>query len=419
MNLQRKYLYRLPWSVTDNPGGWVEVTDACDLQCPGCYRHRIEGHRRLDEVFQDILVCKEKTNCDRMAIAGGEPLLYPHILDVVRFIAEHRLKPLLLTNGEHLTLELARELKRAGLIRFHFHVDSGQHRRGWENKNEAEMNALRQQYADLVDEAGGMQCGYNITVTRSTVDYLPDIIRWSRANMHKVHHLSLIAYRGFPLLDDLQYMVMGEAVDASRFQHSSDDIYALTLTSVEMYEVLKEHFPDFLPSTYLNGTADPDSFKFLVALQLGSRNGLCGYMGGRAVELVQAFHHLFSRRYVDFLRATRPGRKVFLLGLVDQEIRKAFFRFCRDVTRRPRNLFDTVSLQTISLQQPNEFLNGEANFCDGCLNMMMYQGKLIRSCRLDEYRIFGGPLVPIMKQKSVRAPVPAEETEDHLMQKGV
>ena len=51
-------LYRFPWSKTDNPGAWIEVTDECDLDCPGCYRHRLEGHRPLDELKQDVLALR-------------------------------------------------------------------------------------------------------------------------------------------------------------------------------------------------------------------------------------------------------------------------------------------------------------------------------------------------------------------------
>ena len=103
LTLNRDELYLLPWSKRDNPGGWVEVTDECDLFCPGCYRHHLEGHRPLAEVKKDILTVQKFTNCDRMAIAGGEPLLYPQLVEVIEFIARHNMKPLLLTNGMKLT----------------------------------------------------------------------------------------------------------------------------------------------------------------------------------------------------------------------------------------------------------------------------------------------------------------------------
>ena len=100
MQIDRTKLYRFPWSKTDNPGGWVEVTDECNMVCPGCYRSTLSGHRPLEEVKQDILDTRRLTNCDCMTIAGGEPLIYPHLTEVIKFISDLKLKPVLFTNGE-------------------------------------------------------------------------------------------------------------------------------------------------------------------------------------------------------------------------------------------------------------------------------------------------------------------------------
>ncbi len=393
----RDELYLLPWSKRDNPGGWVEVTDECDLFCPGCYRHHLEGHRPLAEVKKDILTVQKLTNCDRMAIAGGEPLLYPQLVEVIEFIARHNMKPLLLTNGMKLTKELARALKNAGLVKYHFHVDSGMKRPGWIDKNEVEHNELRQYYADLVWEAGGVQCGYNVTISRSNLKYLPDIIDWARKNIQKVHHLSLVAYRAIPLTDEIEYTVNGKIVDASCFQHSSENPEVNDITTIEMYGLLQKHYKNFIPATYLTGTAAPESYKFLAAIHVGSNHGIYGFMGAKAVELVQTFHHFFKKKYFDFLKSPIAGKKLFILSVIDKELRLAQRNFIKQCFRNPLTLFDKVYIQCVSLQQPNEFYKGQANLCDGCLNMMVYKGELIPSCRLDEYRMLGGPMVGVVK----------------------
>jgi organic radical activating enzyme len=396
MTIDRRNLYRLPWSVTDNPGGWVEVTDTCDMVCPGCYRHRLEGHRPLEQVKRDIHLCREKTNCDRMAIAGGEPLLYPDIVEVVDYVARLGMKPLLLTNGQHLTPELGKALKDAGLVRFHFHVDSGQPRKGWEGKSERELNVLRQQFADFTWELGGVQCGYNVTVKRSTMHEVPEIIAWCYANIERVHHMSLVAYRAIPVVEGMEYLAKGRPIDPRIFQHSSTHPEELDITTVEMCELIQKRFPDFEPGTYLNGTAVPDTYKFLAAVHIGSRGGIYGTMGPRAVETVQTGYHLFRRKYFDFLRSPVAGKRVFLLSVLDRRVRRALGRYAKAALINPRRLFEQIMVQTISLQQPNEILNGEANLCEGCLNMMIHNGELIRSCRLDEYRMFGAPVIPVM-----------------------
>ena len=89
--IDREKLYRFPWSKTDNPGGWIEVTDICDFECPGCYRHKVEGHQPLEKIKQDVVDTIKLTNCDYITIAGGEPLGYPDIVEVVNFISSRKI----------------------------------------------------------------------------------------------------------------------------------------------------------------------------------------------------------------------------------------------------------------------------------------------------------------------------------------
>jgi len=400
MDIRIEKLYRFPWTKTDNPGGWVEVTDECNLVCPGCYRSRLEGHRPLEEVKDDILLCQKLTNCDRMGIAGGEPLIYPHIVEVVDFIAKHKMKPMLLTNGENLTPELAAELKKAGLAKFHFHVDSGMKRPVWGGKNEAELNQLRQYFADLVWELGGVQCGYNVTVFPNTLKYLPDIVEWCQKNIHKVHHISLVAFRSIPLTGNIEYRVNDRVVDLSILPHCVSDPGEFQVTTEKMAQILEDHLSEWKPCAYMNGSAFPTTLKFLVTLNVGSKAKHYGNLGPKTVELTQMFYHLLHGKFFEFLRNPVVGKKLFFLSPFDRELRKAFHRFLLATLKNPRRLFDKIYTQSISLQQPNEIFEGKVNLCDSCVNMMVYKGNLINSCRLDEYRIFGDAVMPFLRFKS-------------------
>jgi len=393
MKLDRKRMYRFPWNRADNPGAWVEVTDYCNLTCPGCFRHRLEGDRSLEAVKQDILECQKRLNCDRIAISGGEPLLYPDILEVVNFIARHNMKPMLLTNGELMTVALAGRLKKAGLKMVYFHVDSGQRRPGWEGKSEAELNELRERLADIIWRVGGIQCGYNVTVSRRTLKEIGHIVEWGRKNIHKVQHISLIAFRGLPVHEGIAYATKTGPVDLQALDNTSEDLSRINLTSEEIYAVLSRHFPGAYPTAYLNGTTDLESHKFLILLNLGSRNRIFGVVGAKTVELVQVFHHLFTGRYCAILNNPRPGKKLFLLSPFDREIRRSLANYVRYTVTHPLALFRRLYVQCINIQQPHEIINAQANMCDGCVNLMMHEGALIHSCRLDEYRIYGGALI--------------------------
>lgn len=392
MSLRERELYRFPWSKADNPGAWIEVTDDCDLHCPGCYRHRMEGPRPLDELKEDILALRRRLNCERIAIAGGEPLLYPKIIEVVHFIARQGMKPILLTNGVRLTREFAFELKNAGLKQFLFHVDSGQQRPGCEGRNEAEMNSERQKFADMIGELGGLQCGYNITIFPSSLRFIPDIVAWALRNIHKVQHVSLISFRSLLLRKEWVYEVNGNPIDTRPFSCATSNPDDLAVSTKDMAEILASRFPGLRPCAYLSGTTSAEIKKFLIYLPFGTKRGAFGSLGPKTAELVQVFYHLTKGHYCSFHEKAAPGKKIFLLGLVDPYVRKGIRSFLGMVMRSPRLALEKIWVQCINLQQPNEIWDGKVNLCDGCINMMLHRDRLIHSCQLDEYRLFGGPI---------------------------
>lgn len=391
MSLDKSKIFKLPWSRSDNPGAWVEVTDICNLKCPGCFRRTLEGHRPLEVVKKEILECKNLTNCSRIAISGGEPLIYPEIVEVVRFIKNQDLTPCMLTNGMALTPDFVKELGDAGLFQFYFHVDSGQNRPGWTGKTELEMNELRQYYIDMVAEVSKIQSGFNMTIRRSNLHSIKDIVTWYRSNISKANHLSLIACRGIPKINGYTYSVNGKSVDPDSLPNCYSDQNEINISTEEMYDQLKGEFNHLKPSAYLNGTTNVDTFKFLIIINMGTDQKIYGQLGAKSMELFQYLHHYFKKSYCAIVPKT--GKIILLLSLVDRVTRQAFYSFLKSFLANPTILFKKFHIQELLLQQPFEIIEGENNMCDGCINLMMYKGKLINSCRLDEYRILGGPLV--------------------------
>ena len=151
------------------------MTDVCNIRCEGCYRQRLTGHKPLEQIKEEVLFFKRWRNPDNVSIAGGEPLVHPQIMEIVSFIAENGIKPIILTNARALTPEMLRELKRAGLAGFTVHIDSHQNRPGWEGKSELEHNALRQHCADMIADAGDLYAIFNATVYPSTYHEIADV----------------------------------------------------------------------------------------------------------------------------------------------------------------------------------------------------------------------------------------------------
>src|SRR3989339_58556 len=159
-------LYRLPWNLSDNAISWLEPTSMCNLACDGCYReNQKDGHKTFEQVKHELDIFQQKRNSDCISIAGGDPLLHPQIIEIVRDIKSRGLKPIINTNGHALNKDFLIKLKNAEVFGFTFHVDSKQGRAGnWKGKNEIELNELRYQYAKMLADVGGIACSFNSTV---------------------------------------------------------------------------------------------------------------------------------------------------------------------------------------------------------------------------------------------------------------
>ncbi len=187
--------YRLPWSLTDNGISWLEVTTKCNLACKGCYRDpKKEGHKSLEEIQEDLTAFKNLRKSDCMSIAGGDPLVHPQIVEIVKMVADMGWKPIINTNGLALTREMLRDLKKAGISGFTFHIDTTQKRKDSLVSTEAEHNALRQKFADWLYEEQ-IVCSFNQTVSEKTLSGVKDTMKWVEENDDRVHTNVFIIYR--------------------------------------------------------------------------------------------------------------------------------------------------------------------------------------------------------------------------------
>ena len=390
--LNRKNIYKLPFSDVDNQGAWIEITDQCNFSCYGCYRHKLYGHKSLSEITADIDQCISGTNCDVIVIAGGEPLLHPQIHDIVNYIKRKGRRSLLLTNGSIIDKTMLGELEKSGLSKIHFHVDQHQQRKGWETANEEELNALRQDYADLLFNNSKILCGFNITLSPENEKYVPSIIDWSQKNIKKVQHVSLIALRGIPFETDYQYKAGATLLNFQDIPNLFTDLSSISLQAENIFQDIQTNFPKIHPSAYINGKHDPKIYKYIISTVVGSEKDIYGSIGSKTIELTQFWYHFFEGHYMSFLPKRTAGLGIFILSIFDEEIRKAFIGFLKSLLKAPLKLFHKIYLQTIAVQQPMEFIDGKKIKCDNCINPMPYKGQLINPCQLDEYRLFGNEI---------------------------
>ncbi len=81
---------------------WLTVNRACNMRCRWCYA-KDTGFEKSDEMPLErakkiIDICKAG-GIRGMVLIGGEPTVYPHILDVIRYAEKNGISTTLVTNG--------------------------------------------------------------------------------------------------------------------------------------------------------------------------------------------------------------------------------------------------------------------------------------------------------------------------------
>jgi hypothetical protein len=392
-SINHRELYRLPWNLSDNAISWLEPTSACNLACDGCYRENVkDSHKPIAIVREEIETFERLRNADGISIAGGDPLLHPDIVEIVRIIAEKNIKPILNTNGAALTMDLLRELKRAGVYGFTFHVDSKQGRPKWKNKSEIELNDLRLQYAEMLAEVGDISCSFNSTVYEDTLHEVPGLVDWAARHIDIVHVMVFILYRQAVPKIPFDWYAGGKKVDMGALVYSDTNDRKVDLQSPEVVAEIRKRFPEFTPCAYLNGTEKPDHFKWLLTGRIGSKEKVYGYVGPKFMEIMQTMHHIGTGKYLAYERPklTKKGRSMMLLSPFDRGIRSVAANYFKSVMTNPARFFHGLHFQSIMIIQPIDFLqNGAQSMCDGCPDMTVWNGELVWSCRMEELKHFG------------------------------
>ena len=124
---RRRVLWKLTKAALDQDRPvlvQIVVTRRCNLACGYCYEY--------DKVSKPVPLPELKARVDALrklravfvTLNGGEPLLHPHIAELVRYIAEAGMVPMINTNGHVLKAPLIRRLNEAGLFGMQLSCDS-------------------------------------------------------------------------------------------------------------------------------------------------------------------------------------------------------------------------------------------------------------------------------------------------------
>ncbi len=124
---------------------FLSVTSQCNLKCQGCWVTTGQPARTLEPELLDRLIAQAKRErCRFFGILGGEPLLYPQLLEI---LGRHRdCYFQVFTNGTVVDADMARQMRRLGNITPLISLEGGEEvsneRRGGTRVFQRSLNGL-------------------------------------------------------------------------------------------------------------------------------------------------------------------------------------------------------------------------------------------------------------------------------------
>lgn len=219
------------------------------------------------------------------------------------------------------------------------------------------------------------------------------MVNWAQKHASIVHTMVFILYRSPSLTGNFDFYANGKKIDVEAIYKETEWGGSKILMAADAVEKIREADPMYEPAAYLNGTANPNSLKWLLASRIVFNDEIIGYVSPKFMELLQTFSHIFTGTYLAYAKpkGVALGKLAsFSAGIVDKKMRKIFFNILGRILAKPSNLFRPAYLQSLMIIQPVNFeMDGRQDMCDGCPDITVHDGKLVWSCRLEEMNNYG------------------------------
>ena len=170
----------------------IELTSRCALHCKQCYKGSANDNDISHSKLQQFITEAEAMKVFQIALGGGEPLLYPHLADVVSDISRRGMSVSVTTGGVGLDAVTLNVLGKAGLNHIQVSLNGAD-----EQTNTLSRDGYSQALASLRLLSGhGMSFGINWVARMDNIDNLPEII--SLTKTLNAGNINILRYKPSP-----------------------------------------------------------------------------------------------------------------------------------------------------------------------------------------------------------------------------
>lgn len=168
---------------------YMDTTAACDMHCTYCQARSgkpLPNELTLEE-RKNVIDQFKQMGCKAIHIAGqGEPTLDPYLWDILEYINEKEMTPVVFTHGANLTREMIRKLKALNtslIIKIHsFKPDIQDQLVGSKGYTKKREKALEMLIEEGYNQGNPTMLGVDTVITYDNQDELETIFRYCRDN---------------------------------------------------------------------------------------------------------------------------------------------------------------------------------------------------------------------------------------------
>ena len=356
---------RLPWRDRDVPYAMLDVIRGCNCACKTCYNRAVREPKPLDVIERELDFMFSQRRVEFVGILGGEPLLHPELVEIVRRIKARGVGAVMLTNGILWSDKVAVELASAGLRMVYFHIQTGQRRCDLadpDSQDEVERLAMSKCASA---RAAGIDTAVSTTVRADRPETLRTVMESFRRNPD-------CSYAFLTLERSMQ------TIDAGAENFAATNGIGLCVKELGAL--------GWRPFAGIGGWADPEKFRWLVFHAYQSRDAEGRETGFAPVppscleRIVFAIYRLLGKRLP--LR-TYPSRGAILARLMIKALTGGRLRNLGFVLRV---LFrgEHLAVKGLFLEAfPDLLPNGRVEYCNPCLDAVVKDGRFVPACLSD------------------------------------
>ncbi len=261
--------WELPWDMQSVPHAVIDVIRGCNVTCRTCCNDEHSEIKPLEAIRAELDEMCRLRRISSIALMGGEVLMHPQLLDIVRLVKGRGLHVEVCTNGLLLDRTMATELVRAGADVVYLHIEQGQGRPDLPaGAGVAEVEALRADKAALA-AASGLDVGLSMTAFSERSSELLEVVRFALRDPN-VHWLLVTLYRDVQGLE----RVDGDLYEGMRgtVQGDLEAYRSRYLDNARIAAFLEEKL-GLVPFGKLGSQRDPDDLRWLSYMVATSGSG--------------------------------------------------------------------------------------------------------------------------------------------------